>query len=375
MDKKLQNLLRWSMNKKTPPLQIQVHFTNFCNLNCTFCPTKALVKKLNRKEELTEEKLISLVKEGDNLGVEEWHICGGGEPLFFRNSALKVMRLIKEHGKTGEMITNGTLITSEVSEELVSMGWDKVVFSLDSPVKSINDKIRGKDSFESVINACKMIKEHKIKVSKDKPSMFFHTVICNKNYTQLRESVRLAKKVGCEGVMITPLNIWSKKTEKLKLNKKHFRMLKKSLKEAENEAKKLKISHNFDSFSNMELFKNASKMDHVYMNNDKPKGYVFSPKCYMPWFNMSISANGRVTPCFLLKDKGDNIKEKSLEEIWCGDYFNDIRKRLTEQKISKECARCNAYNVIDNKRLQEEIQKTYAKNPIRNLLKKICLFK
>jgi MoaA/NifB/PqqE/SkfB family radical SAM enzyme len=380
MDKKLCNLLKWSVNKKTPPLQIQIHFTNFCNLDCVFCPTKALVKDLDRRNELSEDELIRLVKEGNKLGVEEWHICGGGEPLYFKDTALKVMQLIKESGKVGELITNGTLITKDTCKKLVEMGWDKITLSLDSPIKQVNDHIRGKDSFDKVVNAAKAITQYKLELNNNKPSISFHMVVCNKNYTHIPLLIELAKKVGCTGVIINTLNIWSKETEKLRLNDKQIKELKSCLNAAKDKAEESKIDHNINDFSSLELFKNASRMKRVYTNRSKNSKQIFCSLCYMPWFNISIFPDGRTSPCFLLKGEWDKVKEKNLKEIWYGPYFNKIRKRLLQEGIKDECDRCNSYNVIDNERLYKCIQKCHQKNSrgianrliTRFITKKLC---
>ncbi len=51
------------------------------------------------------------------MGVKEWHICGGGEPLFEKEKALDLMELMKKDGARGELITNGTRMDKEACVE------------------------------------------------------------------------------------------------------------------------------------------------------------------------------------------------------------------------------------------------------------------
>jgi len=32
--------------------------------------------------------MVKIIQEGNELGVKEWHICGGGEPFFFKEDTL-----------------------------------------------------------------------------------------------------------------------------------------------------------------------------------------------------------------------------------------------------------------------------------------------
>ncbi|MEM7825959.1 MAG: SPASM domain-containing protein, partial [Candidatus Aenigmatarchaeota archaeon] len=70
-----------------------------------------------------------------------------------------------------------------------------------------------------------------------------------------------------------------------------------------------------------------------------------SVACYYPWYNISIFADGNVLPCFILKDKSENVREKTLKEIWFGSYFNEIRKAFLKNKLKVDCSKCNPWNL------------------------------
>ncbi|MEM7825960.1 MAG: radical SAM protein, partial [Candidatus Aenigmatarchaeota archaeon] len=228
----IDSLSMWQKNGKGYPIQIQIHPTNYCNLNCIFCPTRALVKELDRKKELTKEEWLKIIDEGNRLGVREWHICGGGEPLFFTEDALTIMKKIKKSGKYGELITNGTFFQEEVARELVEMEWDKIYISLDSPNQRTNDFLRGK-CYQKIIEGVKNLVKWKKKLQTKKPSLYFHSVICNKNYKQIPGLMKLTRKLNLEGVCLNALNIWKPEIDKLKLNEKEKIELKKILKRSE----------------------------------------------------------------------------------------------------------------------------------------------
>ena len=77
-------------------------------------------------------------------------------------------------------------------------------------------------------------------------------------------------------------------------------------------------------------------------NKKEPKFNNLS--CYYPWYNISIFSDGRTAPCFLFHE-GTNIENKSLKEIWFGDFFEDVRENFLEDKLKGVCKNCNAWNV------------------------------
>jgi radical SAM protein with 4Fe4S-binding SPASM domain len=88
----------------------------------------------------------------------------------------------------------------------------------------------------------------------------------------------------------------------------------------------------------------------------RSKDPFVSIACYYPWYNISIFADGRALPCFILKDKGENVREKSLKEIWFGKYFNEIREIFLKNKLKEDCSKCNPWNLPKMKEIRNELQ-------------------
>jgi MoaA/NifB/PqqE/SkfB family radical SAM enzyme len=357
MEEIINSLLKWKESEKGYPTQIQIHPTNYCNLNCIFCPTKALVKKLDRKEELTKEEWLKVIEEGNDLGAKEWHICGGGEPFFFKDDALALMKKIKETGRYGEIITNGTFFQDSIVKEIVEMGWDKVYISLDSPYAKVQNFLRQANCFKKIISGVKNLIKWKKKLRKNKPEIYFHVVVCNKNYNQIVQMIKLAKKLNINGICLNALNVWKPEINKLKLNEKETEELKEILWKSKKLAKELGISTNVEDFLNFLFFEKANVMNKAMVEEVKINKNLFaSIACYYPWYNISIFSDGRTLPCFILKDEGENVKNKSLKEIWFGEYFNGIRKMFFENKLKDDCSKCNPWNLPKMKEIRDKLQ-------------------
>ena len=365
--KRLQTHLR-NHQEKFYPYQMQFHLTDFCNLRCVFCPTKTLIpdRDLDYKNELTIEQWTDLLEQAAEMGVEEFHICGGGEPFFFHKKAMAVMTKIKELGKHGEIINNGTLLRPESIKHLVEMGWDKITFSVDGPNKEIHDHIRAGTSFETITKNIAIFTQLKEENGLEKPQLCIHFVVCNLNYRSLPEMIPLCQKLGVDTFLIQALNIWSDQINDYKLNNEQEKELQGILREAHGDAEKRGISTNIPDFFKHDLFHKANVMDEAMMGaaelDHKEKVSQFpllSAPCYMPWYNISVFADGRVLPCFILRDPGVSFKENTLEEIWESEYFRSLRQQMLTNKLGKDCAKCNPWSFTKTEEIRAQLKKEF----------------
>jgi MoaA/NifB/PqqE/SkfB family radical SAM enzyme len=310
---------------------------------------------LDRKKELCKEKWLEIIDEGTKLGVEEWHICGGGEPLFFIEDAMAIMERIKSHGKYGELITNGTLFTRDVIERLVGWGWDKIYFSLDAPIPRIQDELRSGECYDKIIRAIKLFVRIKRKFRSPKPILCLHMVICNKNYKTIPQMVRLTHELGVQELLLNALNVWKEEIKLLELNDQQEQELIRVLQKSLRLTKFLGVNSNISEFLQDRLFKKANIMNQAMIEEvESRKGFDNIP-CYYPWYNMSIFPNGMVQACFIPKQRGEFVTKKSLKEIWFGRYFEKVRAELLDHKLSEDCARCNPWNLAKMREIRKRV--------------------
>jgi radical SAM protein with 4Fe4S-binding SPASM domain len=101
------------------------------------------------------------------------------------------------------------------------------------------------------------------------------------------------------------------------------------------------------------------KPEHLKFLEQSTKNYdnFASSLCFEPWWHMVIKVEGSVQPCCLFDSKEENVKNKTLKEIWFGEYFNEIRENMINKKFSAFCSVCNAGQVAENIRIREELSK------------------
>jgi MoaA/NifB/PqqE/SkfB family radical SAM enzyme len=368
-------ILKWFKGKKQPPFKIDLELHRRCNSRCLSCSRRASrdygkLNEISEKLEMPVEKWLGVVDEAAELGVREWHIAGGGEPLFLPNMTIPVMKRIKSHGMLGILTTNGTLWKDEYIEDVIKFGWDRIHFSVDGPNPKVHDYLRGvPGTFRKVLGVIDKFKGLKKKYHTDKPMLNINTVLSRKNYMLLPQMVMLAKKHGIGFMFVDPLIVYSQAGKKLKMSKEEMEKFPKFLNRAKELAEKFGIDNNFsglESNLNEELIEKSSRMNEVVgedverMKKLRVKKFLrdfLTVPCYKPWFHMTIKCDGRTTSCDVPVTGGDNIKNKSLEEVWNGHYFNWLREGLASGKIPDFCAQCNPSHTSQRRRMRLEIIK------------------
>lgn len=130
-------------------LLIQWDSTNRCNLKCSHCYHNAEGNSSHFANpfEMMLDDVRSMLEDLINTS-NKWHMTpqlniSGGEPLM-REDLYQILKLIKRKKIACKLLTNGTLITSEVARDLYSLGIRALQISLDG-AKNRHNKLRGAD--------------------------------------------------------------------------------------------------------------------------------------------------------------------------------------------------------------------------------------
>lgn len=363
-EEKIRRMVNWYKDIPSPPFKIDVELHRRCNLKCLPCSRRGCDFDMNRdseKKELSLKKWLQIVKEAKELGVLIWNIEGGGEPLANKKLTLPVMNSVKEYKMYGIITTNGTLWDKENIENLIKIRWDRIHFSLDAPDAETHDLLRGvKGCFEKTVKTIKLMNKLKEQNGYEEPMLSINTIINNKNYKKLTEFVEFCHQLNADYLFVEPLMIFSKFGEDLKLNELESEELQSYIKEAKRLAEKYNIDNNFstkDENLKKDLVDNTSKMEHVLLNDVKKIENPFlSAPCDKPWNNMAVKYDGLAGHCGLLL-KGENVKYKSLKDIWYGRFLEGVRSKMLKKQLLEHCSGCVPSDITQRRRLREELKK------------------
>ena len=106
-----------------PFLNLRISVTQRCNLKCSYCHREG--QQLT-KDEMSPAEIVRIAKIAAGLGVRRIKLTGG-EPLM-REDILEITRLLHEESTVEEisMVTNGTLLTHQLAENLKKYGLIRV---------------------------------------------------------------------------------------------------------------------------------------------------------------------------------------------------------------------------------------------------------
>ncbi|PKM78947.1 MAG: hypothetical protein CVU88_08340, partial [Firmicutes bacterium HGW-Firmicutes-13] len=305
----------------TYPLRgLWLNVTNNCNLRCIHCHKSA---GASIGEELSTSDICNLVNEFSDGGGELLTISGG-EP-FLRDDILDILNYVKNSKVIHTIvITNGTLLNDDIYKFLENFG-DKisVQVSLDGATAAVNDKIRGKGTFEKAIGCIKELRKRNVHV-------VMRMTVMKANNHEIDDYLKLSNELGC----VADFGIIQEKGRAtgncdVLLNEEEMVMTLKKIYLVDR-----KISC-------------VSHVENPHQGNSKPlMEHDNAPiSCGVGSFSLSVSPAGDVYPCDALECddmKIGNIHISSISELWKN---SPLLKKLREREI-KNVEPCNVCEFI-----------------------------
>jgi radical SAM protein with 4Fe4S-binding SPASM domain len=305
----------WSLARRSTviagrPMNITIEQTNVCNLDCPVCETGAGI--LGReKGHLTPEKFRIIIDQiGAHTNTLLFYFMG--EP-FLNKHVYDMIRYAKNAGIPFiETCTNGDFVNPE---KLVACGLDRVSFQIGGMTQETHEIYRVKAKLDKAMHNLK--ETIRLRNERNAPLQIeVGFILMKHNEHEVERFEREIKAMGADRtVVIDPcVRTIDQGKQFLPTDRKHW---------AYDEA----------SFAQGVL---------------RPK---VLPDNVCPWiyYSMAIHVNGNVVPC-CRDPRGTevmgNIFEQSLEEIWNGPKFQDLRERVMRDQGSVEiCRLCSSYPV------------------------------
>jgi mycofactocin biosynthetic radical S-adenosylmethionine protein MftC len=291
------------------PVNLTWEITHKCNLNCIHCLSAS---QLEYPDELSFEECKSVVDVLSDLKVFEINF-GGGEPLL-KEYFLSLIDYIHTRGIVTCISTNGTLLNRETVDYLAGNPLVHIQVSLDGANQEVNDKIRGKGTYQRIIRGIELLASRNIPFS-------INTVVTSLNFTQLTDLKALANsyKANLRVSRFRPSGRARQSWETLKLSTGQLEGLSEWL----GDHPGILTGDSFFSISG---------------KGRRELGLDMCGACKM---TCCIDPVGNIYPCaFMQTDEflGGNIRNTTFKEIWdSSPVFNRFRK--LEPGSCKKCPR------------------------------------
>lgn len=133
-----------------PPLTIDWHVTQRCNLTCRHC--YAAGEYFQGESQETTRIIDTLLDLGDNFTLQV--TLTGGEPLL-REDVFDIASRLSEHAIPVSLTTNGLLVRKTL-DSIVQSGIGYLQVSIDG-TRELHDALRGKSSFDAALDALELL--------------------------------------------------------------------------------------------------------------------------------------------------------------------------------------------------------------------------
>lgn len=179
--------------------KLYVEATTGCNLQCRTCIRNVWSDpEAQMKAETFERILESLAGLPDLNRVV---FTSFGEPLSHPRF-LEMIEQIRKHDLAVTVGSNGLLLTPEISRELVRLGVDRLVISVDGVMPETYASVRG-GSLAQVLENIRVLNECKRQLGSLNPALGIEFVILKSNAAELADLSGLAVHLGAARVLVS----------------------------------------------------------------------------------------------------------------------------------------------------------------------------
>lgn len=175
---------REAFTLKNPEVRIET--TNICNSQCIMCPREKLTRPLGVMD---FDLFRSILDEAVGYGIRSVFLGGYGEPLADPLMVERI-RYAKSKRLRCNFISNGSLLTEEVSRALIEAGLDEVRFSIYGTTKEVFEKVHTRLSFEKVVGNVNRLLELKGELGRRNPLVLVFFLVLEENAHQVEDFIR-----------------------------------------------------------------------------------------------------------------------------------------------------------------------------------------
>jgi tungsten cofactor oxidoreducase radical SAM maturase len=179
--------------------RLYVEPTTACNLNCRTCMRNVWEDAVAYMDVEVFRQLVEQTAALPEL--QRIVLSGLGEPLMHPH-LLEMVRLARERGLAVTLGTNGLLLDKAVSRELVGLGIDRLVVSLDGVKPETYAGVRGVALAQVLENICGL-NDVKRELGSLVPALGIEFVALRSNVAELAHLTGLASRLGAARVLVS----------------------------------------------------------------------------------------------------------------------------------------------------------------------------
>jgi AbrB family looped-hinge helix DNA binding protein len=336
--------------------KVYLELTSRCNLSCLTCIRNSWQEPLGDMNDQTFDLLL------DSLAHLHFRpdvfIGGFGEPLVVPDIASKVARLKSAAGKV-ELITNGMLLTKELSRELILAGVDVLWVSIDGATPEHFADVRLGATLPTVFD--NIITFSRLRTSLNPVvEIGISFVAMRKNIADLPALIRMSTQLGASRYMVTNVLPYTQEMCSESLYTRSLDTFESAPSFWSPRIDLPRIDMNpggQEALVQTMRYRNNIRLNNVPLNQEHGR-------CpFIEQGSVSIGWDGAISPCLPLmhhhtsylndrqrlirRHSVGNLSEQTLEAIWSAPDYVAFRKRIYEFEFSP-CTGCGGCEMADS---------------------------
>ena len=349
------------------PAGLVYEATMRCNLHCEFCYVGDLLNIEGEwRQELTLDTLQRAFPDQDGLQVS----FTGGE-IFMRKDILDVMGVFRDKGYVcGYLTTNGTIISDERADalaELSAAGFLKhISVSIDGPGE-LHDRARGvKGTFERTAAGLRRLQEA-ARRKRAPLRVSINTTVAHETLESLTEMVDVAGELGVDAIGLNHLmfSTPAEVDETVRLTGATDRSAISTFVTADPGLDAARVRTQVDRLAakcreRKVRFDMRPKVGPAIIDDYYTPGAALAGRCLYPFLYARVSFSGKVYFCPFIRIEVGDLTHQSLEDVWKGDRYVTLRKRLVERGLFPVCRRCCKVELRNEAHEADEAQRLHA---------------
>jgi MoaA/NifB/PqqE/SkfB family radical SAM enzyme len=332
--------------------RVYVEVTNKCNLSCSTCIRNVWDVKYGSMSDETFKRILLSFQDLPNK--PELFLGGYGEPL----SHPRILEMIEEakgFGHRVSLITNGILLSEQVTRMLIDLGLDMLWVSLDGASPECYTDVRLGDALPIVIENLKRFQLQRYQTFgasnwAGHPKLGIAFVAMQRNIHDLNAVIRLGSRLGA--VEFSVSNVLAHNTELLNENL-YMHSMSMVVGQEIRPLVPMPLMNiqpqTIKALSDVQKDMNRLELSGSLLNQN-------TDQCpFVERGSLAVRWDGKVSPCLpllythFLDDRErtsreyfiGNLSEKNLLDIWNNEEYLRLRKRIRDFDFSP-CAFCNS---------------------------------
>jgi MoaA/NifB/PqqE/SkfB family radical SAM enzyme len=329
------------------PMGAVYEATMRCNLHCEFCYVGDLLNIEGEwRQELSLESLGRAFPEHAGFQIS----LTGGE-IFMRKDIMSVLDLFRAKGYAcGYLTTNGTIINDERADALADLAAARflkhISVSIDGPGE-LHDAARGlKGTFERTCAGLRRLQDAARR--KHAPlRVSINTTVAHESLEALDQMVDIAQELGVDAIGLNHL-MYSTPEEVAETVRMigatdssviatfvtpdpglDVALVRQKVSALEEKCRRRNV-----------LFDYRPKVHQPLLENYYTPGARLEGRCLYPFLHARVSFSGKVYFCPFIRIEVGDLTRESLEQIWNGERYVELRRRLVENGLFPVCRRC-----------------------------------